>query len=68
MMAAIVNLWIDPEGFLAVFVITEMIHLLSASARKGGGVMARVARTLKNLAITAWDATALSRVTLLMCP
>lgn len=68
MMAAIVNQWIDPEGFLAVFVITEMIHLLSASARKGGGVMARVARTLKNLAISAWDATALSRVTLLMGP
>ncbi|OMC57115.1 hypothetical protein A5747_04805 [Mycobacterium sp. IS-836] len=67
-MAAIVNQWIDPEGFLAVFVITEMIHLLSASARKGGGVMARVARTLKNLAISAWDATALSRVTLLMGP
>ncbi len=62
-MAAIVGQWIDPAGFLAVFAITELIGLLSVLPRKGGGAMAKAARTPKNLAIATWDAVAPSRGT-----
>jgi hypothetical protein len=67
MMAAIVYQWIDPEGFLAVFVVTELIHLVSELVRKGGQIMAKAAHALKSLAITACDATP-SRVPLPTSP
>jgi len=64
MMAVVVDQYIQPEGYLAVFVVTKGTGLLLKLVAKGGRALTRKTwHAIKHLAIAAGDTISLSRVT-----
>jgi len=63
-MAAFIDQWVQPDGFLVIFVMNGVISLLSEIVAKGGEAMTtKSAHSLKRFAVAARDTIAPSRVT-----
>jgi hypothetical protein len=63
MMAVVVDQYIQPQGYLAVFVITKGTGLLFKLVAKGGKTMAtKIGHALKHL-VAAGGTITLSRIT-----
>ena len=68
-MAAFVDQYIQPEGYLAIHVVTKIVGLLLKLAVKGGGAMLKMtSHCIGTLANTARDTIVPSRVNLLTSP